>query len=49
VMTKPEIPLTQRKLREVNLTRNMPTPPLKRSHQKAEPLKTPRTRIPADP
>jgi hypothetical protein len=48
MMIAPEILLTHRKRWVLNLARNMPTPLLNRSHQKAEPVKTPRTKTPAE-
>ncbi len=49
VMMMPEIPFTQRKARALNLARNAPAIPLKKSHHRLEPMNTPSTNIAAEP
>src|SRR3712207_2062157 len=48
-MTRPEARLTQRRPPGVNQQRNRLTQPLRMSHHRAEPTKTPRTSVAAEP
>ncbi len=48
VMIVPEIMLIHGHFRVVNLPRNRPIPLLRMNHHRAEPRKTPRTKIPAE-
>ena len=49
VIITPEIRLTHCKPLGANFPRNSPTPPLKSSHHNADPMNTPKTKIPAAP
>jgi len=48
VMTTPEILLTQRRLSGLNFFRNSPKKVVKKRNHSDDPVKTPRTNIPAD-